>query len=106
MRSSDITLQFIDGVKPLWEDENCKNGGRFTIRTPKTHTAKFWEDLLLAMVGEQFEGVPSGEVLGLVMSLKYNNDTISVWHRTATDSKVIDQLRSSITKLVTMEEGM
>ena len=58
------------------------------------------------MVGEQFEGVPSGEVLGLVMSLKYNNDTISVWHRTATDSKVIDQLRSSITKLVTMEEGM
>ena len=58
------------------------------------------------MVGEQFEGVPSGEVLGLVMSLKYNNDTISVWHRTATDSKVVDQLRSSITKLVTMEEGM
>ena len=58
------------------------------------------------MVGEQFEGVPSGEVLGLVMSLKYNNDTISVWHRTATDSKVIDQLRSSITKLVTMEDGM
>lgn len=58
------------------------------------------------MVGEQFEGVPSGEVLGLVMSLKYNNDTISVWHRTATDSKVVDQLRSSITKLVTLEEGM
>ena len=58
------------------------------------------------MVGEQFEGVPSGEVLGLVMSLKYNNDTISVWHRTATDSKIVDQLRSSITKLVTLEEGM
>ena len=58
------------------------------------------------MIGEQFEDIPSGEVLGLVMSLKDNNDTISVWHRTATDSKVVDQLRSSITKLVTMEEGM
>ena len=45
-------LQFIDGVKPLWEDENCENGGRWTIRTPKTHTAKFLEDLLMAMVGE------------------------------------------------------
>ena len=67
-----------------------KKGGRFTIRTPKTHTAKYWEDLLLAMIGEQFEDIPSGEVLGLVMSLKYNNDTISVWHRTATDKKVID----------------
>ena len=45
---------------------------------------------MLAMIGEQFEDIPSGEVLGLVMSLKYNNDTISVWHRTATDKKVID----------------
>lgn len=85
-------------MKPLWEDVNCKNGGRFTIRTPKTHTAKYWEDLLLAMIGEQFEDIPSGEVLGLVMSLKYNNDTISVWHRTAADKKVIDKMRAAITK--------
>jgi len=43
---------FIDGVKPLWEDPACKDGGRWSIRSPKTHSAKFWEDLLLAMVGE------------------------------------------------------
>lgn len=43
---------FIDGVKPLWEDPNCENGGRWSLRTPKSHSAKFWEDLLLAMVGE------------------------------------------------------
>jgi len=79
---------FIDGVKPLWEDPACKQGGRWTIRTPKTHTAKYWEDLLLAMVGEQFEGVEDGEVLGLVMSLKFNNDTVSVWYRNATDKDV------------------
>jgi hypothetical protein len=33
------------------------------------------------MIGEQFDLVPSGEVLGLVLSLKFNNDQISIWHR-------------------------
>ena len=76
-------------MKPLWEDPACKNGGRFTIRLPKTHTAKYWEELVLAMIGEQYQDIPGGEVLGLVLSLKYNNDTISLWHRTATDPKLV-----------------
>lgn len=43
---------FIDGVKPLWEDDACKDGGRWTIKLPKSHTAKYWEELLLGLVGE------------------------------------------------------
>jgi translation initiation factor 4E len=43
---------FVDGIKPLWEDENCKEGGRITLRFPNTHTAKFWEDTVMALVGE------------------------------------------------------
>ena len=70
---------FVDGVKPLWEDPACKEGGRITLRLPKTHTSKYWEDLLVAMIGEQFTA--PNEVLGLVLSTKFNNDTISVWHR-------------------------
>ena len=93
-------------MKPLWEDENCKDGGRWTIRTPKTHTAKFWEDLLLAMIGEQFEGIESGEVLGLVMSLKFNNDTISVWHRTASNKEIVAKLKKAIENVLPIEEGM
>ena len=70
---------FINGVKPLWEDPACKEGGRFSLRMPKTHTAKYWEDLLLAMIGEQF--TTPNEILGLVLSTKYNGDSIAVWHR-------------------------
>ena len=58
------------------------------------------------MIGEQFEGIESGEVLGLVMSLKFNNDTISVWHRTATDKKIVEKLKEAIEKILPMEEGM
>ena len=47
-----ILHYFVSGVKPLWEDPACKEGARITLRLPKTHTAKYWEDLLFAMLGE------------------------------------------------------
>lgn len=75
------------------------------MRTPKTHTAKFWEDLVLAMIGEQFD-VPSGEVLGLVLSTKYSGDTISLWHRNALDSDIVARLKASIEGVLDMQEGM
>ena len=63
------------------------------------------EDLLLALVGEQFDA-PEGEVLGLVLSLKYNNDTISVWHRNAKDSDLSQRLLKSIESHVQIREDM
>jgi len=36
----------------MWEDENCADGGSWSLRIPKTHTNKYWEDLLMAMIGE------------------------------------------------------
>lgn len=63
------------------------------------------EDLLLALVGEQFDA-PEGEVLGLVLSLKYNNDTISVWHRNAKDADLSQRLLKSIESHVQIREDM
>jgi len=65
---------FVEGVKPMWEEENCSNGGKWSIRLPKTHTNKLWEDLILALIGDQF--TDAGEVLGLVIVLRHQADTI------------------------------
>jgi hypothetical protein len=67
---------------------------------PKTHTAKYWEEMLIALVGEQFDLVESGEVLGLVLSLKFNHDQISVWHRTASDPEIVANIRLCIDKIL------
>ena len=68
------------------------------MRLPKHLTGKVWEDLLLLLVGSQFgtkanaEGQP--EVLGLVLSVKHSRvDSISVWHRTASNAEVKEALR-------------
>jgi hypothetical protein len=36
----------------MWEDDNCKDGGKWSLRVPKDRTNKYWEDLVLAMIGE------------------------------------------------------
>ena len=59
----------------------------------------------MAMVGEQLD-VPSGEVLGIVCSTKYSGDTISVWHRTASNPEYVEKLKTSIEQVLDMQEGM
>ena len=57
------------------------------------------------MIGEQFDA-PKKEVLGLVLSLKFNADTISVWHRTSADKKIVNKLKASIEGVLDLQEGM
>jgi len=45
---------FKKGIRPVWEDEALLNGCQLEIKTQKAHTSKMWEDLLLAILGEQF----------------------------------------------------
>jgi len=53
------------------------------------------------MVGEQFS--EQNEVLGVVLSLKYNGDSIAVWHRTA-NPEVIETLKADIKRFVFVDE--
>ena len=90
---------FVEGVKPLWEDDQCKEGGRWQCRLPKHLSGKVWEDLLLVLVGSQFDCAPTNgqpEVLGLVNSIKHVKvDTIAIWHRTAKNEEVKEKLRTA-----------
>ena len=50
--------------------------------------------------------MPTGEVLGLVLSTKYSGDTISLWHRSATDPAIVATLKAAIESTIEMQEGM
>lgn len=43
--------------------------------------------------------VESGEVLGLVLSLKYRDDQISIWHRTSSE-EVIKKINECMYKIL------
>lgn len=51
------------------------------------------------MIGEQFDLVPIGEILGLVLSLKFNNDVISIWHRKS-DPDTVNKIKVCVEKIL------
>jgi len=69
---------FKDGIRPVWEDEANKKGGKWIVRLKKGVADRYWEDLLLAIVGDQFMEA-GDEVCGAVLSVRSGEDVLSVW---------------------------
>jgi hypothetical protein len=57
----------IVGIRPLWEDLGNRNGGKWIIRLNKVVSGRFWEDLVLAIVGDQLDH--GDYVSGIVLSV-------------------------------------
>lgn len=65
---ADIHL-FKDGIRPLWEDDANKNGGKWIVRLKKGLANRCWENLILAILGEQF--MVGEEICGAVISVRF-----------------------------------
>lgn len=77
---SDYHL-FKRDVRPIWEDDINKKGGKWVVRMKKGVADRYWEDLLLALIGDQF-GDAGEEVCGAVLSVRNGEDILSIWTRT------------------------
>ena len=71
---------FKKGIRPVWEDEENKRGGKWILRLKKGVSDRYWEDLLLAIVGDQFAEAGE-EVCGAVLSVRTGEDVLSIWTR-------------------------
>ncbi|KAF4120467.1 translation initiation factor 4E [Geosmithia morbida] len=77
---SDYHL-FKKDVRPIWEDDINRKGGKWVVRMKKGVADRLWEDLLLALVGDQF-GDAGEDVCGAVLSVRNGEDILSIWTRT------------------------
>lgn len=78
---------FQDGIKPMWEDEANKDGGRFYLRVHKPYANRFWEDLLLGFLGEQCE--ENDVICGLIAQVRENEAKIDIWTKNLQDNQEI-----------------
>lgn len=74
---------FKRGVKPMWEDEHNRGGGRWVISLDKGQRVpelnNIWLEIMLLMIGEAF-GEDHGKcVNGAVVSVRTKGDRIAVW---------------------------
>jgi hypothetical protein len=84
-------MLFKDGIQPMWEDAANARGGKWVLRMKKGVASQLWEETLLAMIGEQFD--VGNEVCGAVMSVRYHEDNLSVWNRTAENDAATAKIR-------------
>ena len=96
---SDFHL-FKDGIKPMWEDEANKEGGKWIVRLRKGLASRFWENLILAILGEQF--MVGDEICGAVVSIRVHEDIISVWNRTASDQGTTIRIRDTLRRILNL----
>ncbi|XP_042215628.1 eukaryotic translation initiation factor 4E type 2-like isoform X4 [Homarus americanus] len=96
---SDIHI-FKDGIKPMWEDSANKNGGKWIVRLRKGLASRCWENMILAMLGEQF--LVGDEICGAVISVRFQEDIISVWNRTAQDSLTTGRIRDTLKRVLNL----
>lgn len=83
---SDYHL-FKKGIRPIWEDDENKLGGKWVLRLKKGIADRYYEDLLMACIGDQF-GDEADEVCGVVLSMRNGEDVLSIWTR-STGQKVL-----------------
>jgi len=77
-----------DGISPLWEDPKNASGGFWALRVKKEDTAMVWKELVLAIIGEQFEPVLANgdEICGLTVSIRQYDDVVRLWNTNASTS--------------------
>lgn len=107
--------------KPIWEDPAHENGGYWKMKCQKKYTNVVWKELLLAVIGEQFEEnlmkdkilVDSGvigsppviryenldNIAGLSVSTRDREDHFQIWndnYQGAHNSTVVEKIKSQI----------
>lgn len=96
---SDYHL-FKDGIRPMWEDDANKAGGKWIIRLKKGLAARCWENVVLAMLGEQF--MVGEEICGAVISVRYQEDILSLWNKVASDNTTTARIRDTLKRVLNL----
>jgi translation initiation factor 4E len=103
LEKDTILNVFIKGISPMWEDPAHTVGGAWTFRARRGHANQIWENLLLGLVGEQFE--LDNEVTGIriVVQAQGDNrdiDKFEVWFRHGKDEDVKAQVRKDFLRII------
>ncbi|XP_075941183.1 eukaryotic translation initiation factor 4E family member 2 related sequence 1 isoform X1 [Anarhichas minor] len=96
---SDFHL-FKEGIKPMWEDDSNRSGGKWIIRLRKGLASRFWENIILAMMGEQF--MVGEEICGAVVSIRFQEDILSIWNRTSNDQTTTSRIRDTLRRVLNL----
>ena len=72
---------FKENIKPMWEDEFNKNGGKLSLKLNKGYTTIIWEELILGIIGNILPKEISEGINGIVFSSKKESNILQLWFK-------------------------
>lgn len=96
---SDYHL-FKQGVRPVWEDQVNINGGKWIVRLKKGIATRLWENLVIAVIGDQFD--VGSEICGAVLSIRSSEDILSLWNRSAHEGRINLKIRDTMKRVLNL----
>lgn len=73
---------FKEPIKPMWEDEYNKEGGRISIKLRKDFTTIVWEEMIFALIGNVLNKEIKDEINGVVVSSRKEYNILQIWFKT------------------------
>jgi translation initiation factor 4E len=95
---------FKTGIEPKWEDVANANGGKWTVQFPAKQRAnldQMWLFAILAIIGEDF--MDSDKINGLVMSVRKQQDKLSLWTADSDDEGAMRRIGASFKEHLNLE---
>ncbi|CAG8682359.1 11685_t:CDS:2 [Dentiscutata erythropus] len=88
-------------IHPAWEDPRNENGGAWSFRVSKANTVTVWRELLMMLIGEQFEDCVSkdDDIYGLTVSSRYNSDIFNIWNKNSAvneEAKIMEKIKETL----------
>ncbi|KAG0298230.1 Eukaryotic translation initiation factor 4E type 2 [Dissophora globulifera] len=96
---SDYHL-FKQGVRPVWEDAANIHGGKWIVRLKKGLASRYWENLVMAVIGDQFD--VGSEICGLVLSIRGAEDILSIWNQSAHEGRINLKIRDTMKRVLNL----
>ena len=90
---------FKNPIKPMWEDENNKDGGRIALKLRKEYSNLVWEELVFAFIGGYFAKEIKDEINGLVINCKKDFNTLQIWIKSF-NNEVTSALEKNIREIL------
>ena len=86
---------FKEGIKPMWEDPQNKDGGRWLISIDKRMRNQLlddlWMEVMMCLIGEAF-GEYGNAVNGAVVNVRVKGDKIALWLSEFLDKEAVTSI--------------
>ncbi|KAH8239697.1 hypothetical protein KR032_006733, partial [Drosophila birchii] len=98
-------MVFKQGIRPMWEDDFNKEGGRWIMlldKASKAFSDKLWHDLLLCIIGECFEY--SDQICGVVINVRNKANKLSLWTKNARNGTAVMAIGNQLKQFLNLGE--